>query len=309
MGQHDHSRPPRLLVTGAAGRLGRLAVGHLREAGLYQVVATDKAPTPDGITADLTQPATQWAGLLDGVDAVLHCAGHRGPGTNWQDAQELNLDMSLRLMMAARRRVKRFIFLSSNWVMAGHRFTEGPITADRDPDPINPYGMSKLAIERVGVALAEAGDFDFVALRIGMVIADPLEAAGRLPSLRRWSQEMWLSGADFCQGIAKALSAPVTGACVLNLVSDNPGTRWDLSETRQRIGYAPTTGWQVALPPSHGTAEATAGRLNRCRTEIIRHLTAGSADRPDEAVATCRQLLSPTDDELHDPHQDEPRPK
>ncbi|CAH1651171.1 NAD-dependent epimerase/dehydratase family protein [Chelatococcus asaccharovorans] len=292
MGQENGSRPSRVLVTGAAGRLGRLAVAHLRQAGRYQVIATDRVPLPDGVTADLTQPATQWAGLLDDVDAILHCAGHRGPDTTWREAQDLNLDMSLRLMMAARRRVSRFVFLSSNWVMAGHRFTEGAITADRDPDPINPYGMAKLAIERAGVALAEAGDFDFVALRIGMVIADPLEAARRLPSLRRWSQEMWLSGTDFCEGIEKALTAPIDSASVLNLVSDNPGTRWDISETIQRIGYAPTTGRQADVSEAQTRAEDTAARLNCCRGEIIRHLTAGSADGSDKAAARCVQILT-----------------
>ncbi|CAH1693813.1 UDP-glucose 4-epimerase [Hyphomicrobiales bacterium] len=294
MAQEHKSPRPRLLVTGAAGRLGRLAVAHLRQAARYEVIATDVAAIPDGIAVDLAQPAVQWAGLLEGIDAVLHCAGHRGPATTWQEAQELNLDISLRLLAAARRRVKRFVFLSSNWVMAGHRFTEGPITAHREPDPINPYGMSKLAIERAGAALAEAGDFDFIALRIGMVIADPLDAARRLASMRRWSQEMWLSGADFCQGIEKALSAPVTGASVLNLVSDNPGMRWDLSETRQRIGYAPTAGWQADVSPAHNAAEVDAARLNQCRTEIVRHLAAGSADPPDQAAALCVQILTRT---------------
>ncbi|MBX3540491.1 MAG: NAD(P)-dependent oxidoreductase [Chelatococcus sp.] len=290
--RETHPPLPRLLVTGAAGRLGRLAVTHLRQAARYEVVATDIVTIPDGIVADLTQPALQWGGLLDGVDAVLHCAGHRGPGTTWQEAQELNLDLSLRLMAAARRRVKRFVFLSSNWVMAGHRFTQGPITVQREPDPINPYGMSKLAIERAGIALAEAGDFDFIALRIGMVVAEPLDAGRRLPSMRRWSQEMWLSGEDFCEGIEKALTAPVNGASVLNLVSDNPGSRWDISETRQRIGYSPGPGRRAEVQPAHEAAEVTAARLDLCRTEIVRHLAAGSADLPDESAARCVEILT-----------------
>ena len=78
MGQENAYRPSPVLVTGAAGRLGRLAVAHLRQTGRYQVVATDRVPMPDGVTADLTRPATEWAGLLDGLDAILHCAGHRG---------------------------------------------------------------------------------------------------------------------------------------------------------------------------------------------------------------------------------------
>ena len=54
---------------------------------------------------------------------------------------------------------------------------------------------------------------------------------------------MWISDRDICQGFEKAVLAPDdVRFAVLNLMSDNPGMRWDIETTRQVIGYAPEDG-------------------------------------------------------------------
>ncbi len=49
-----------------------------------------------------------------------------------------------------RKAMRRVVFASSNWVMAGHRPSAGALTTDMEPYPINPYGVSKLVGERMG---------------------------------------------------------------------------------------------------------------------------------------------------------------
>lgn len=266
----------RVLITGGAGKLGRIAAQHLRETDRWDVIATDVVQTDGVHYADLTAPVEQWSHLATGVDCVVHCAGHRGPATSWDEAIALNLDLSMRLMLQARQSgIRRFVFISSNWVMAGHRFGSEPLSPGLTPEPINPYGMSKLAIERLGVSMAALGDFEFVALRVGMAVTDP-GLSDRLTSTRRWSQHMFLSSRDFCNGVERALEAPLQGAVILNLMSDNPGMRWDIRRTIEAIGYRPEDGHTPDVSDALERAEMELSHLNEQRREYVRLLTAGS---------------------------------
>ena len=55
-------------------------------------------------------------------------------------------------------------------------------------------------------------------------------------------QLMWLSDRDLCQAMERAVLADSVGFAVLNLMSDNPGMRWDIETTREAIGYVPQDG-------------------------------------------------------------------
>jgi NAD+ dependent glucose-6-phosphate dehydrogenase len=58
----------------------------------------------------------------------------------------------------------------------------------------------------------------------------------------RWGQAMWLSNRDLCQAMERAVLAEGVGFAVLNLMSENPGMRWDIATTKQVIGYTPRDG-------------------------------------------------------------------
>jgi hypothetical protein len=73
-----------------------------------------------------------------------------------------------------------------------------------------------------------------------------------------WGQLMWLSDRDFCQALERSVVAEGIGFAVLNLMSDNPGMRWDISETRRLIGYAPQDGAAPQLTAAMQADEAAA---------------------------------------------------
>jgi uronate dehydrogenase len=77
-----------------------------------------------------------------------------------------------------------------------------------------------------------------------------------------WGQQMWLSNRDFVAGIQAALLVPDVPFAILNLVSNNPGMRWDLTETRRILGYSPQDGF-ASNPAPEDVAEDQTARLAR----------------------------------------------
>jgi hypothetical protein len=66
-------------------------------------------------------------------------------------------------------------------------------------------------------------------------------------TMGRWGQQMWLSDRDLCQAMERAVLVADVPFAVLNLMSDNPGMRWDIEETKRVIGYAPRDGHVAVL--------------------------------------------------------------
>ena len=83
-----------------------------------------------------------------------------------------------------------------------------------------------------------------------------------------WGQFMWLSNRDLCQAMERAVLAEGVGFAVLNLMSDNPGMRWDIEATRRAIGYAPQDGAAPTLTDASRADEEAAGRLRNAAAQI-----------------------------------------
>ena len=231
-----------VLITGAAGNLGQKLRAHFASLGwtlrLLDVDANDSAVT----TADLSVWDDAWVRQFADVDAVIHLAGRPSPRTPWDEVVRYNFDLTHNVYeAAARQKAKRLVFASSNWVMAGHRFGEGPLTTSMEPSPVNPYGVSKLVGERLGRSYHERWGLSVICFRIGYCQRGE-NRHGRHMGWESWGQLMWLSDRDFCNAMERAVLAENVGFEVLNLMSDNPGMRWDIETTKHVIGYAPKDG-------------------------------------------------------------------
>jgi NAD+ dependent glucose-6-phosphate dehydrogenase len=233
---------PHVLITGAAGVLGARLRQHMRALG-WPLTLLDRDPRGDDaiVAADLSRFSDDWARRFAGVDTVLHLAGDPSPGASWASAQRNNIDATQNVVEAAcRAGVRRVVFASSNWVLAGHRFAAFPLDAETEPYPVNPYGVSKLAGERIGRAASELRGLSFIAFRIGYCQHDEKNRPGPHMGWGLWGQRMWLSNRDLCQGFEKAVFAPdALRFGIFNLVSNNQGMRWRLDDVAAAIGYVP----------------------------------------------------------------------
>ena len=151
---------------------------------------------------------------------------------------------------AALAGVERVVFASSNHAMGGYReMGDMPITVDLPPRPGNPYGAAKLFGERLGKSFAQAFEITVVAIRLGWVQSDA-NLAGSLPD--DWSRSIWLSNGDLVRLFDASVESDLEpGEFVLvNGMSNNGGTRWDLLEATERLGFEPQDDAYTSDDPS-----------------------------------------------------------
>jgi NAD dependent epimerase/dehydratase family enzyme len=232
-----------VLITGAGGNIGNKLRTHFSALGWTLRLMDIDARGDEAIqVADLAEWDDVWVTQFADVDAVIHLAGNPSPRATWASAQRLNIDLTANVYEAAAMQgVRRVVFASSNWVMAGHRAGQDMLTTDMEPYPINPYGISKLVGERMGRILHSRRGLSVVCFRIGYVQGGD-NRPGTQMGWGSWGQAMWLSNRDLCQAMERAVLAEGVGFTVLNLMSDNPGMRWDIETTKRTIGYAPRDG-------------------------------------------------------------------
>lgn len=244
----------RILVTGANGSIRRkLMAAFARDGHVVDGLDIASGGDPRVAEADLAEWDEHWTHRLQGVDVVIHLAATADPAATWEEAERLNVDLTLNVFQAAADAgVARVVFASSNWVLAGHRFGVGPLRPDTVPAPVNAYGASKLFGERAGLSFSRSRGLSVICLRLGAAQEEP----GHLPRADEpqadWAARMWLSERDLCEGFRLAAVAPANlRFAVLNLMSGNAAMRWDLSSTEAALGYRATD----AFEPPEGSAE------------------------------------------------------
>jgi dTDP-4-dehydrorhamnose reductase len=143
----------RWLVTGASGLLGSALCGHLLAAGCDVVGVRHREPVPDGAeeaALDLAEPFDAEALLRKtGATHVVHAAAltdvDRCEAAE-ASARRLHVHAAGALAGAARRRGARFVLISTDQLWAD---LSTPATEEVPPAPLNAYGRTKAAGERV----------------------------------------------------------------------------------------------------------------------------------------------------------------
>ncbi len=236
----DSDEPRSVLITGAAGNIGQKLIAAWKDQ--YQLILIDSIESPkhDIIVADLSIRDEEWTSYFEEVDVVVHLAANPNEFASWEELENPNLDVLSNVFLAsALGGVDRIVFASSNHVMGGYReLGDMPITVDLPARPGNAYGASKLMGERLGMAIAEAFGMSFVALRLGWCQRG-INRPDALPD--DWSRSLWISNSDMVRLFECAVEAELgdTPSVVLNGLSNNRGTRWDLSKTAEILGFIP----------------------------------------------------------------------
>ena len=227
--------PLRVLLTGAAGRLGQTVLPALRTR--HDVRAVDLLPGP-GVDehVDLTTPGTCLR-LFDGVQAVVHLAANPDREADWDALLPANVLASHAVAQAAKDRgVPRLVLASSLQAVSGYP-DERQVRVEDPPRPANLYGATKAWVEALGSWVAATSSTTVVLLRIGNFspsVPDPVMATPR-------DVAAWLSPGDAERMALAAVDGQVASgqAAIINGVSANRWRKADLGEPERRLGYHP----------------------------------------------------------------------
>ncbi|WOI33080.1 NAD(P)-dependent oxidoreductase [Tritonibacter scottomollicae] len=152
------------LITGASGCLGRALVSELTSHGwTLRTTARRTVDLPGFVAADLVQD--ELSALVDGVDAVFHCAAMSGGWGSPDAFHAANVTATERLLNAAGKAdVARFVFASTPSLYADGtdrlNLTEDAPLPER---ALSPYADSKRQAETL--VLAQDGAMRCTAIR------------------------------------------------------------------------------------------------------------------------------------------------
>jgi UDP-glucose 4-epimerase len=162
-------------VIGGGGFIGRAVVQELLSHPDRQVVVVGREPAAPHLPAAVryvqnASGATDklLENLLASVDEVIDLAYATVPQTSFQNPVNdilVNLPEAVRLFEHATRwSLRKFVWVSSGGTVYGHA-QQLPITEEHPTNPVSPYGITKLAIEKYAHLYYQTAQLPVVCVR------------------------------------------------------------------------------------------------------------------------------------------------
>lgn len=221
----------RLLVTGAAGRIGHrlrpLLADLAGEVVLSDIAGIGRLDAHETFEICDLADAAAVDRLLEGIDGIIHLGGISSEQC-FDALLHSNIVGTYNLFEAARRRGRpRIVFASTGHVTGFYRRDER-LDATVAPKPDSLYGVSKAFGEALASLYWHKFGQECLSVRIGSCFPRP----GSPEEL-----VIWLAVEDFADLCARAFAVPRLGHAVVYGVSDNRTTWWDNS-------HAAFLGWR-----------------------------------------------------------------
>lgn len=171
---------PSILVTGASGFIGRRLTSALRSSGRLNPIGVVRtaAKASAGIRCyrvpDINSKL-DWSDCLTGIDSVIHCCARvhvmdEAVSDPLAEFRKTNVEATLNLArQSAIAGVRRFVFISSIKVNGEWTYPNDCFTAEDDPLPLDPYGISKYEAEQALFRLASETGMEVVVIRPPLV--------------------------------------------------------------------------------------------------------------------------------------------
>jgi uronate dehydrogenase len=227
----------RLLVTGAAGGIGRA----LRQK-LIPVADILRLSDREGLGEAAAHEEIVYCDLMDKqavedlakeCDGIIHLGG-QSVEADWDTVRDSNIDGLFNLYEAARKnKVGRILFASSNHVI-GYYPQSQLLDATTPPRPDGLYGVSKAFGEALASLYHDKFGIETAIVRIGSCFPEP--ANHRMLAT-------WLSADDLTSLIQCMFEVPRLGCPIIYGMSDNDVVWWD----NRHVAYL---GWK----PKHNSA-------------------------------------------------------
>lgn len=242
----------KILITGAAGRIGQAAAQALLQRGHF-VRGLDLIPSPHatenivGNIGDfnLIEKSTQ------GMDTVIHLAATPDDDDFMTKLLPNNIIPVHHILESARlHHVSRTFLASSgqvNWFQ--QRDGSHPVRPSDPPTPRYWYAVTKIFAEYAGMVFAQTHHMDIVAVRLGACPRDraSIDGIGTSETIR----DVYLSPADAGRFFVSAVEAPGGFGFQVVYANSKPILRQvlDPEPARRLFGYEPKDRWPEGIPP------------------------------------------------------------
>ncbi len=230
----------RVLVTGAAGRIGSYFAAHSHQKYDLRLMVLESDDTSEiesygevvtGNLGDLEGMKR----LCAGIDTVVHLAANPDPSAVWSDLLENNIVGTYNAYVAAKfAGCRRVVFASSIHAVSGYP----PDVQVKTGEPVNPgdmYGVTKCFGEAMGRYMAEREGLSVIAIRIGAF--QPLERARDESAVAML--DAFVSQRDLHQLLERCIDVENVQFAILHGLSNNRFKRLDISDARALVGYDP----------------------------------------------------------------------
>jgi uronate dehydrogenase len=240
----------KILVTGSAGGVGRVACKALADAG-HRVRGLDRVAAPgvsDSVVADILDRAAVLEAAA-GMDILIHLAATPDESDFLQELIEANVRGLYHVCDAARRQgIKRLILASSVQVVFGHGWSK-PVRLEDGPRVINHYALTKLWAEDMGEMYARVYGMSVIAARLGWLPRSKEHAEELLAS--SFGTDLYLSHGDagrFFLACVEADLAPGRFEALFATSKPLVQEKIDISATEKVLGYKPRDKWPEGQP-------------------------------------------------------------
>lgn len=246
-----------ILLTGAAGRVGRLVRPFLR--GKYELILSDlyASDAVSGETEALGDLAdfNLCKSLVERVSGVIHLAGLVGPEVTFEDTLNPNYRAVLNLLEACRvKGVRRFVYASSHHAIG--MLSSGEVYDHLAPvSPDGYYGLSKAFGEAACSMFSHRFGIRCLIIRIGN--ADPEIVDGR-------RERLWTSDRDLAELIDIGLKNPKVGCDVTYGVSLCPDALFQ-NRVAETLGYQPRS----RADENHSSTFVPRDQMNPEHTRVV----------------------------------------
>ena len=184
-----------VLLTGANGFVGNALQQRIVADGSNELTIAirrvrEQSENVRTIKVDDLRATTDWQDALEDIDVVIHAAARvhvmkEAANDPLTEFRKVNVEGTLNLArQAIEAGVKRFIFISSIKVNGEGTELGHPYTADSQPNPTDPYGISKYEAEQGLLKLAETTSLEVVIIRPTLIYGENVK--GNFHSLMKW---------------------------------------------------------------------------------------------------------------------------
>lgn len=233
----------KLLITGAAGRVGSALRRYLRDRYDFRLLFHSAVPQVEAGDQVVVSDLADFESMVEagaGVDGIVHlgiATGTHGCTRSRYNRMifETNMRGTYNIFESARlNRVPKVVFASTNHV-TGFYENEGVYTyPDMPVRPDSMYGVSKAFGEALGRYYHEAHAMSVYCIRIANFPDTDQANSHYEPGMNRW-----LSSRDMAELAACCMEAPHPQFGIFYAVSLGADMKWDMSNAKALVGWEP----------------------------------------------------------------------